>query len=55
MRLICGFFLLLIGGLLIAITVDNSIIINCILKVLGALCFVGFIKISQKDKNTNLY
>lgn len=49
MKIIMGFFLLLFGGLLIGTTVDHSIIMNYILKGVGALCLVGFSKMIPKN------
>ncbi|PAE21562.1 hypothetical protein CHH80_06605 [Bacillus sp. 7504-2] len=41
--------LLLFGSLLLGITIDDSIIGNILLKVLGALCFVPFLKTWPKE------
>lgn len=53
MRIIVGFFLLLLGGLLVGTTVDDAIIMNCILKGFGVLCLIGFSK--TIPKNNKLY
>ena len=42
MRGILSFVLLLIGGLFIGITVEDSIVGNSIVKIIGALGMIGF-------------
>lgn len=42
MRGILSFILLLIGGLFIGITVEDSIVGTSLVKGIGALCMIGF-------------
>jgi hypothetical protein len=51
MKTLLGLFLLLVGGLLVSTTVENSFIANSILKIIGVLCFVGISKTMPKDNN----
>jgi hypothetical protein len=54
MRGILSFILLLVGCLFIGITVEDSLVGNSIVKTIGALCIVGFLKIIPR-KNHDLY
>lgn len=51
MKILFGFFLLFIACLFWGITVEDSIIPNIILKGLGFLCIMGFVKTIPKDNN----
>ncbi|MBT2680444.1 hypothetical protein J7E38_15645 [Bacillus sp. ISL-35] len=52
MRALVSFILLIIGGLLIGVTVENSLIGNSIVKGIGALCVIGFLKIVPRNKDS---
>lgn len=54
MKFLFGFFLLLLESFFMSITIDDSIIGNSILKIMGFLCIYGFAEIFQ-EKNKNLY
>ncbi|SLL36428.1 Uncharacterised protein [Mycobacteroides abscessus subsp. abscessus] len=52
MRILFSFFLLLMGGLFMGITVDNSILGNIIVKNNWSNMFCGFLKnISERKWN----
>lgn len=53
MRAVLSFILLLVGGLLIGVTVEDSIIGSSIVKGLGTIFFIGFLKMVPKN-NRNL-
>jgi hypothetical protein len=48
MRAVLSFILLLVGALFIGITVDNSIVGNTVVKAIGALCIIGFVRTFPK-------
>lgn len=54
MRALLSFILLLVGGLLIGVTVKDSIIGTSVVKSIGALCLIGFWRTSPKSED-NLY
>ena len=54
MRAVLSFILLLAGSLFIGVTVENSIVGNSIVKIIGALCLIGFVRMFPKS-NHNLY
>ncbi|GAM16664.1 hypothetical protein [Mesobacillus selenatarsenatis] len=51
MRAIFSFILLLAGALLIGITVENSIVENTVVKAIGALCIIGFVRTFPKRED----
>ena len=51
MRGILSFILLLIGGLFIGVTVDDSIVGTSIVKGIGALCMIGFWRLFPHKKH----
>lgn len=54
MKTLLGFFFLLLSGFFMGgLTIQNSIIGNSILKIIGVVCIVGFYK--TLPKNNNLY
>lgn len=53
MKAMVSIILLLVGGFLIGVTVEDSIIGNGIVKGLGAIFLIGFMKMIPKN-NRNL-
>ena len=52
MRVLVSFILLVIGSLLIGVTVEDELIGNSIVKGIGALCIIGFLKIVPRKKDS---
>lgn len=50
MKALISFTLLLLGSLFIGMTVQDSIIGNSIVKILAALCYIGFWRMIPKNK-----
>lgn len=52
MRVLVSLILLLLGGLLIGITVEDSLVGNSIVKGIGAVCMIGFLKMVPRKKDS---